>query len=56
MQGYGKYKFTSGSLYNGQWVKGKQEGQGRMQYPDGSSYEGAWHNNLMHGEGVYTDC
>ena len=56
MQGYGKYKFTSGSVYNGQWVKGKQEGQGRMQYPDGSSYEGAWHNNLMHGEGVYTDA
>lgn len=30
MHGYGKYKYTSGATYNGQWVKGKQEGQGKM--------------------------
>ncbi len=56
MQGYGKYRYTSGATYSGQWSKGKQEGQGKMLYADGSSYEGAWHLNLMHGEGVYTDA
>ena len=56
MHGQGTYKFTSGNVYEGQWVKGVMEGFGKMQYSDGSSYEGFWKNNLMHGDGVYIDA
>ena len=56
MHGTGRYTFTSGADYSGQWVEGKMYGFGKMVYADGTSYEGTWVNNLMHGEGCYVDA
>jgi len=56
MHGYGRYQYTSGAIYTGQWCEGMMHGQGKMVYADGTSYEGEWRQNLMHGEGIYIDC
>ena len=55
MHGYGKYTFTSGAVYSGQWLNGQMSGKGKMVNADGTSYEGDWLNNVMNGEGVYFD-
>ena len=55
MQGRGKYTFSNGSVYEGQWYKGKMHGEGQMDNADGSSYTGQWQDNLMHGEGCFVD-
>ena len=55
MHGNGRYLFTSGAIYNGQWHEGVIHGRGKMVYADGTSYEGQWDRNLMNGEGTYVD-
>lgn len=30
MHGYGVYRYTSGAVYSGEWVKGKQEGKVKL--------------------------
>lgn len=42
MHGVGRYIFTSGAVYNGDWVKGKMSGKGKLVNIDGTSYEGDW--------------
>ena len=42
MHGHGRYSFTSGAVYTGDWVKGKMEGKGKMTNLDGTSYTGDW--------------
>mmetsp|Transcript_16598 Transcript_16598/g.14493 ORF Transcript_16598/g.14493 Transcript_16598/m.14493 type:complete len:204 (-) Transcript_16598:96-707(-) len=55
MHGQGTYTFTNGSVYTGEWIKGKRQGNGKINYLDGSSYEGQWDNDQMHGNGMYID-
>ncbi|CFX98351.1 MORN motif [Syntrophomonas zehnderi OL-4] len=51
--GKGKAIFRNGGIYEGDWVKGKQEGYGREYYPDGTlRYEGEYKNGLRHGTGT----
>ena len=38
MHGNGRYEFTSGDVYEGQYHLGQISGQGKMSYADGSSY------------------
>jgi hypothetical protein len=38
----GTMKYRNGSLYNGNWEKGKQQGQGKFEFSNGDRYEGYW--------------
>ncbi len=42
MNGYGIYKFKSGSVYMGEWVNGKAEGKGLYEFNNGAIYDGDW--------------
>lgn len=55
MQGIGRYSFTSGAVYVGQWHKGKMHGRGNITNADGTTYDGEWSENVMNGEGTYVD-
>ena len=40
MHGDGKYVFSSGAEYEGEWIEGKMNGKGKLIYSSGSIYEG----------------
>jgi uncharacterized protein YodC (DUF2158 family) len=42
-------KWTDGSIYTGNWVRGIQNGYGRMIFPDGTIKEGIFECNLYKG-------
>jgi len=42
-------RWTDGSVYKGEWVRGIQHGKGKMIYPDGSVIEGVFANNVYKG-------
>jgi 1-phosphatidylinositol-4-phosphate 5-kinase len=42
-------KWTDGSIYNGQWIRGIQHGQGKMIFPTGIIKEGFFDNNVFKG-------
>jgi len=51
--GKGKAVFRNGGIYEGDWVKGKQEGIGKEYYPDGTlRFEGEYKNGVRHGTGT----
>lgn len=52
--GYGKYSFANGIVYEGAFVDGKYAGLGVMKWPNGDSYIGEWQDNTQHGYGIYT--
>lgn len=41
----GPYKLENGSIYVGEWRKGKKNGKGIQKWEDGSLYEGYWKDN-----------
>ena len=49
--GEGRRVFSSGHVYEGQWVDGKCHGFGRFSYPDGQVFEGEWANGRRNGPG-----
>ena len=53
----GKYEWSDGDYYIGEWSNNTQDGFGYMQWYKGnskfSSYEGYWQNGIMHGNGNY---
>lgn len=49
MDGFGEYRYASGSVYKGEWACGKQQGKGVYEFPDGSVYEGQWTNHQLDG-------
>ena len=49
--GEGRRVFSSGHIYEGQWVDGKTEGFGRFTYPDGQVFEGQWIGGRRNGPG-----
>ncbi len=49
--GQGRYTFTFGSYYDGQFCEGEQTGQGQLVYVDGYTYEGQFTKGVMNGFG-----
>ena len=54
--GSGKYQYSDGAYYDGNFVAGKYQGLGVMRYPNGALYAGTWKNGLQHGRGKFTDA
>jgi len=52
-EGRGKYTYSHGEKYEGEWKNGKCHGQGTLTSPDGSKYEGEWKNGVFHGQGTF---
>jgi hypothetical protein len=46
---------ASGSVYDGNMIKGKKAGLGKMEFGDGSTYRGQWQDNFPFGEGTQED-
>ncbi|MBN2039085.1 MAG: hypothetical protein JW864_03525, partial [Spirochaetes bacterium] len=61
INGEGKYTYSDGSTYEGEFKDGKKHGKGTMTWASGKrkgeKYSGEWYNDNMHGIGeyVYTD-
>uniref|UniRef100_M8BYI6 Phosphatidylinositol 4-phosphate 5-kinase n=1 Tax=Aegilops tauschii TaxID=37682 RepID=M8BYI6_AEGTA len=51
--GMGKYMWTDGSLYDGEWDKSKMTGRGIIQWPSGASYEGDFRGGFIDGTGTF---
>lgn len=50
----GRYQWSDGAVYNGDWKENKIAGFGIYEWLDGRKYEGEWLNNCMHGKGIYS--
>ncbi len=48
---FGKYEFSSGENYIGEWKNDKRNGQGTNIWANGKKYVGEWLNNKVHGYG-----
>jgi len=53
--GKGKYIFSNGNFYKGEFLKGDFEGYGKFSETDGSYYEGFWKNDKQNGKGFKLD-
>lgn len=53
--GYGKYQFNNGDIYEGEWNNDKINGKGKYIYLDGSYNEGEFKENKLNGNGIYFD-
>ncbi|XP_031482396.1 phosphatidylinositol 4-phosphate 5-kinase 9-like isoform X3 [Nymphaea colorata] len=53
-QGFGKYFWCNGCIYEGEWSRGLISGHGRITWPSGAIYEGELFGGYMHGSGAYT--
>jgi hypothetical protein len=51
--GWGKFRYDDGGVYEGMFVNGKWEGEGSVTWPSGSSYKGGFLEGKKHGKGVY---
>lgn len=51
--GFGTYRWNSGSRFEGNWVNDVRTGFGKFFWTDGARYEGEWANDKMNGYGVY---
>eukprot|EP00803_Ostreobium_quekettii_P004207 evm.model.scf_1435.1 EVM.evm.TU.scf_1435.1 scf_1435:7254-16830(-) len=52
-EGYGRYVWTDGSTYEGQWKGGTKHGNGNYVWPSGAQYTGEWSNGCMQGYGTF---
>ena len=50
--GYGEFKWSSGSTYKGHYVADQKRGYGEMYWADGTIYKGYWDKGLQHGVGL----
>ena len=46
MNGFGKYSYSDGKIYEGEFVNDIKHGKGKMTFPDGTIHEG----NFVNGE------
>jgi hypothetical protein len=46
-----RMEFAGSSVYEGEWVAGRQEGEGKQVYGGGDWYEGRWRAGLPDGRG-----
>jgi hypothetical protein len=51
-RGRGKYTYSDGSVYIGDFYYGLPEGVGNIYYANGNRYEGGWKQHTPHGQGV----
>jgi hypothetical protein len=51
-EGRGKYVYTSGFVYEGEWKDGKRNGKGTLKYNNGSVYVGEFKYDRRHGGGT----
>ena len=52
-EGIGIENYEDGSVYCGEFYKGKKNGIGYYKWPDNSYYEGEWCDNMLNGYGIY---
>jgi 1-phosphatidylinositol-4-phosphate 5-kinase len=52
-EGQGKYVWSDGCVYDGEWRRGMRNGLGKIQWPSGVSYEGEFSGGYIHGTGTY---
>lgn len=55
-EGSGKYIWSDGCKYEGEWRCGMRHGYGKLQWPSGAVYEGEFSGGYVHGTGTYTRC
>ena len=53
MHGYGKYIWSDGKSYEGQYLDDKKHGYGVYSWPDGRVYKGYWEGGKQNGLGEY---
>jgi hypothetical protein len=51
--GYGKYIYGNGGVYEGNFKNGYEHGFGRINFNSGAKYEGEWLNGKKSGKGTY---
>jgi hypothetical protein len=52
---YGKLRYDSGNVYEGQFLNGKRSGNGTMLFSNGDSYTGMWKKDQMcDHDGIFT--
>ncbi|KAI5383967.1 Phosphatidylinositol 4-phosphate 5-kinase 2, variant 2 [Lathyrus oleraceus] len=51
--GTGKYLWSDGCMYEGEWRKGKASGKGKFSWPSGATYEGEFKSGRMEGFGSF---
>ncbi len=49
-----EYQYSSGCVYEGEWLGGFRHGQGECTWPDGSHYTGKWQFGYPCGVGSFT--
>jgi len=52
MNGFGKYTYSNGQIYEGNYVNGVKEGLGKLFYPNKKIYKGYFKNGKPYGEGT----
>jgi len=52
--GYGKMVYSSGKVYEGEFIDGRFHGYGKCFYAHWDAYEGDWRNGKRHGVGQQT--
>ena len=52
-EGFGRYTFTDGSVYEGQWLANQHDGLGTFWYESGNEYYGQWKVGKKHGKGTF---
>ena len=52
-EGRGTYVYSTGDVYEGQWLANKRHGRGVLRYANGSIYEGQFVAGKRHGQGNY---
>ena len=45
MNGFGRYFYKNGDIYEGDWINNKKQGRGKIIYNDGTVEEGQWEND-----------
>jgi hypothetical protein len=51
--GYRGVKYADGSIYQGNWAGGLEEGTGQLSFPSGDKYKGSFKRGLKHGRGLF---
>ncbi|KAK4377545.1 hypothetical protein RND71_003841 [Anisodus tanguticus] len=52
-EGSGKYVWSDGYRYAGDWRHGMRHGRGKLEWPSGAVYDGEFSGGYMHGEGIH---
>lgn len=51
--GKGKYTWSDGTVYEGDWEEGKMTGKGKIHWPSQATYEGDFSGGYLHGFGTF---